>query len=231
VVNDFRKEDDAQGGEGAPLVPVGDRLLFGNYDACLNLGGFANISYEDKVNQRIAYDVCPANMVLNWIAGLLGLDCDHNGSIARQGLVNTGLLNALNNLNYYSIHPPKSLGREWFLDSFLPEIDKENLPISDRMATLVEHIAIQISSAINSSGIDSVLATGGGALNQTLVERIQNHAEARIHIPDDLLVQFKEALVFALLGLLRMLGDINCLASVTGGKNDLSAGIIHKNRQ
>ncbi|MCK5137040.1 MAG: anhydro-N-acetylmuramic acid kinase [Bacteroidales bacterium] len=231
VVNDFRKEDVAQGGEGAPLVPVGDRLLFGNYDACLNLGGFANISYEDKFNQRIAYDVCPANMALNRIAGLMGLDYDHNGSIARQGHVHTGLLNTLNNLDYYSTHPPKSLGREWFLDTFLPEIDKENLPISDRMATLVEHIAIQISSAINSSGIDSVLASGGGALNQMLMERLQNHAEARIRIPDDLLVQFKEALVFALLGLLRMLGDINCLASATGGKSDLSAGIIHENKK
>ncbi len=228
VVNDFRREDVEQGGQGAPLVPVGDRLLFGSYDACLNLGGFSNISYDDKMNNRIAYDVGPANMALNWIAGLRGLDFDKGGSIARQGHVDENLLNILDNLEYYKVHPPKSLGREWFLETFLPEIKQVDLDVADRMASVVEHIARQIARSLEAVNIESVLVTGGGALNQKLMERLEYHTKTRIHIPDELLIQFKEALVFALLGLLRMLGEINCLASVTGSKTDLSTGTIHR---
>ncbi len=228
VVNDFRSEDVAQGGQGAPLVPVGDRLLFGNYDACLNLGGFANISYEDERGQRIAYDLCPANMALNWIAALEGMAFDKGGEMARQGSVNSQLLKELNQLEYYSCTPPKSLGREWFLEYMLPLLERKNLSTRDLMATTVEHVAIQITKSINSYGIKTILVTGGGALNHSLIERFNYHSSAHFEIPDMQLIQFKEALVFAFLGVLRIRGEINCLSSVTGGKKDLSSGTIHR---
>ena len=228
VVNDFRSADVAQGGQGAPLVPVGDQLLFGDYDACLNLGGIANISYENLDAQQIAYDLCPANMALNWIAALDGHEFDKGGTMAKQGRVNFRLLQVLNNLEFYSSKPPKSLGREWFLSTFLPMIEKETGSAVDLMATVVEHIALQIAMGINKSGIKSVLVTGGGALNITLMERIKHHVSAKIEIPETNLIQFKEAIIFGFLGLLRMRGEINCLASATGGKQDLSTGTIYK---
>ena len=229
VINDFRSEDVTQGGQGAPLVPVGDRLLFSSFEGCLNLGGFGNISFENEGNRRIAYDLCPVNMALNWIAGLEGLEFDQDGRMARQGEVYATILESLNSLSFYNMAAPKSLGREWFLGEFLPIIKSSEVSTSDLMATVVEHIAIQIAGGINRAGIGSVLVTGGGALNQTLIERIGVYTSAQIEIPDLQLVHFKEALVFALLGLLRWREEINVLASVTGGKKDLSAGTIHKN--
>jgi len=228
VVNDFRSADVAQEGQGAPLVPVGDSLLFSNYDACINLGGFANISYDDGSGLRRAFDLCPANMALNWIAGLKGLAFDEGGSIAKRGQVDTKLLRKLNNLEYYAMEPPKSLGREWFLERFRPELELTRLETSNLMATVVEHIAVQIASGINDNYINSVLFTGGGVQNQTLLERIRNHTKAHLEIPDLELVQFKEALIFAFLGLLRIQGKINCLASATGGKQDLSTGTVYR---
>ncbi len=228
VVNDFRNEDVAQGGQGAPLVPLGDRLLFSEYDGCLNLGGFANISCENIEGERIAYDLCPANMALNWAASLEGLAFDHSGQMARKGLVNPELLLQLNLLEFYAMQAPKSLGREWFLNQFLPLIQQSELSTVDLMASLVEHIAQQIARGINQEGIGSLLVTGGGALNQTLIERIKNQTNASLAIPEDLLIHYKEALIFALLGVLKIRGEINCLASVTGGRSDLSAGRIHK---
>jgi anhydro-N-acetylmuramic acid kinase len=227
VVNDFRREDVDQGGEGAPLVPVGDRLLFGDCDACLNLGGFANISFENENRQRIAFDICPVNLALNWVAGLIGKEYDHNGEIARTGLVNKPLLEALNSIEFYGTDPPKSLGKEWFLDAFLPIISNAGLPENDLMATVAEHISIQIASAAQDAGIGEILTTGGGTLNQFLLERLIHHTPARIVVPDQVLIQFKEAMVFAFLGLLKALGEVNCYASVTGGNNDISTGIIH----
>lgn len=228
VVNDFRSADVAQGGQGAPLVPVGDRLLFGEYGACLNIGGIANISFEVPHTGRIAYDLCPANMLLNWIAGLKALPMDEGGAMARAGRVDQNLLDALNGMDFFRIPPPKSLGREWFLEHLLPLIGSSGLGENDLMATAAEHIAIQIAGGIRASKAEKVLVTGGGALNSRLIERISVHAPDRLVIPDPVLVKYKEALIFALLGLLRILGEVNCLSSVTGGKQDLSAGIIHR---
>lgn len=227
VVNDFRREDVAQGGQGAPLVPMGDRLLFGEFEGCLNLGGFANISFEDENEKRRAYDIGPANMALNWIAGLEGLEYDRDGNLARSGDISKNLLETLNKLDYYRQSPPKSLGREWFMETFLPHLQTREIPTADLMATVAEHIAIQIAKEIHSAGISSVLLTGGGALNLYLLERLKYHTKADIVIPDTELIQFKEAVIFAFLGLLKMRGEINCLASVTGGREDLSAGTIH----
>jgi anhydro-N-acetylmuramic acid kinase len=227
VINDFRKEDVAQGGQGAPLVPIGDRLLFSGYDGCLNLGGIANISYDNSDGNRIAYDLCPANMALNNVAAREGLDYDLNGEIARSGSVHHQLLQQLNGLQYYSYEAPKSLGREWFLEQFLPLMQKSGLPSSDLMSTVVEHIAQQIARGINSAGIGKVLVTGGGAMNRTLVDRLKHYSVASLVTPGKQLINFKEALIFALLGVLKIRGEINCLASVTGGREDISAGTIH----
>lgn len=227
VINDFRSEDVAQGGQGAPLVPLGDRMLFNKYEGCLNLGGFANISCENSQGERIAYDLCPANMALNSVAALEGLDFDRDGEMARKGLVRSGLLETLNQLGYYASSAPKSLGREWFLDQFLPLMQQSGLSTIDLMSTVMEHIAQQISRGINDAGIRSLLITGGGALNQTLVERLKNYTNASLVIPEERLIHYKEALIFALLGLLRVRGEINCMASVTGGNKDISAGTIH----
>ncbi len=227
VVNDFRREDVAQGGQGAPLVPVGDSLLFGSYEGCLNLGGFANISYEDIEGKRIAFDIGPANMALNWIAGLKGYEFDRDGKMASQGKVSESLFKAFNQMNYYSDSAPKSLGREWFIDSFLPLLKQQTLSIEDLMATTAEHIAKQIARGINDAQLKNILVTGGGALNLNLIERLKHHTNSDIYIPDADLIHYKEALVFAFLGLLKMRKEINCLSSVTGGKNDLSVGVIH----
>jgi anhydro-N-acetylmuramic acid kinase len=228
VINDFRSEDVSQGGQGAPLVPIGDRMLFNKYEGCLNLGGFANISCENAQGERIAYDLCPANMALNSVAALEGLTFDKDGQMARKGNVHNTLLEKLNLLEYYASNPPKSLGREWFLEQFLPWMQQSGLSITDLMSTVLEHIALQISRGINSAGIGSLLITGGGALNQTLIKRLRHHTTASLVIPEERLIHYKEALIFALLGLLRIRGEINCLASVTGGKQDISAGTIHK---
>jgi anhydro-N-acetylmuramic acid kinase len=228
VINDFRSEDVAQGGQGAPLVPIGDHLLFGEYQACLNLGGFANISFDYSHGERIAYDLCPANMALNWVASLAGFSYDHDGALARQGKINSELLSSLNQLDFYAAHPPKSLGREWFLELFLPLMKTSGLSTSDLMATVAEHIAIQISAGVNAAGIESLLVTGGGALNLYLIERLKHYIKASLVIPDSKIIHYKEALIFALLGLLKIRNEVNCLASVTGGKEDISAGIIHK---
>jgi len=228
VINNFRSEDVAQGGQGAPLVPLGDRLLFKQYEGCLNLGGFANISFVDSNGTLLAYDLCPANMALNSVAALEGLDYDMNGEMARKGHVDEEVLDQLNRLDYYAVDPPKSLGREWFLDQFHPLTIRSGLNNFDLMSTVLEHIAQQISMGINRTGIGSILVTGGGALNQTLIERLQHYTRASMVIPEKRLIHFKEALIFALLGVLKIRGEINCLASVTGGRKDISAGTIHR---
>lgn len=228
VINDFRSEDVAQGGQGAPLVPLGDRLLFKAYDACLNLGGFANISFDNKHGTRIAYDLCPANMALNWVAALEGKAYDRNGALAKKGRVFPALIESLNQLEFYKNQPPKSLGREWFLEHFLPLVQQSDLDTTDLMATVLEHIVFQISTGINKAGIQSLLITGGGALNQTLIKRLKHCTTASLVIPELQLIHYKEALIFALLGLLKIRGETNCLASVTGGKEDISAGTIHE---
>ncbi|MEZ5072599.1 MAG: anhydro-N-acetylmuramic acid kinase [Bacteroidales bacterium] len=226
VVHDFRSADVAQGGQGAPLVPIGDKLLFAGYYVCLNLGGFANISYDGPAGDRLAYDTGPANMPLNWVAQQAGMEYDEGGRLARQGKPDPELLNRLNDLAYYHLPPPKSLGREWFLDQMLPLIESWTGTREDLLATLTEHVAGHVARGIRTAGASSVLATGGGAFNTYLMDRIREETGLRIDLPDPLLIRFKEALVFAFLGVLRIRGEINCLKSVTGGRTDLSAGVL-----
>lgn len=228
VVNDFRLQDIAKGGQGAPLVPIGDRDLFNEYDFCLNLGGIANVSLDLK-GVRIACDISPCNMALNTVASWINIEYDNKGMLASKGAVHSDLLERLNALDYYNLAPPKSLGKEWFVRKFLPEIRKTEITIENALRTINEHIADQISSFINNySGTEcSVLVTGGGVYNTFLVDLIRNKCTAKLFIPDDNLIKFKEAIVFAYLGLLKVKNRVNILASVTGASSDTSAGIIN----
>jgi len=225
VVCDFRVQDVALGGQGAPLVPIGDQLLFSQYDYCLNLGGFANLSsvLNDK---RIAYDICPVNVVLNNYAQILGSEYDKDGAFAKAGKSHAPLLKELNSLNFYSELPPKSLGIEWVHQYIFPIIDKYSVSPEVVLSTFTEHIGIQLATQFQEG--ESVLVTGGGAFNKYLLECILTHKNVNIILPENSLVEFKEALIFALLGVLRLEGEINVLASVTGATNDHCAGLIYE---
>lgn len=229
VICDFRSLDVAYKGQGAPLVPIGDTMLFPEYDACLNIGGFANISYN-KNNKRLAFDICPANIVLNHFAKNKGFDYDKDGEIAKSGIYNNNLADSLNNLAFYSFPPPKSLGKEWFESEFLPIIQKQEISTEDILRTLTEHIAIQIASEINLSSAKKVLVTGGGAYNACLVEKIKSKSNATIEIPSDEVINYKEALIFAFLGVLRERNENNCLKSVTGAIADNCGGAIYNGK-
>ena len=225
VVCDFRVQDVEFGGQGAPLVPIGDQLLFSEYDFCLNLGGFANVS-TDIDNVRIAYDICPVNIVLNYYTKQMGFDYDDEGRIASTGEINNKLLDKLNELNFYKQDFPKSLGYEWVKNIIIPQIDAFNLPVKDILRTFVEHIAIQISNEINTKESVSVLITGGGVFNSFLIKQIQSYTNNKLVIPSKEIIEYKEALIFGFLGVLRLREDVNCLRNVTGAKKDHSSGKI-----
>jgi anhydro-N-acetylmuramic acid kinase len=225
VVCDFRVQDVLLGGQGAPLVPIGDKLLFSEYDYCLNLGGFSNISFEDH-SKRVAFDISPVNTVMNLYANKLDFAYDDKGNLASTGNLNYDLLNELNELSFYRLSFPKSLGIEFVNSTILPLLSKYNISVLDVLRTFVEHIAIQISNVISKKNV-SILITGGGAYNDFLIERMQNYLpKVKIIIPDKIILEFKEALVFALLGVLKFRNEINTLSSVTGAKVDHSSGNI-----
>ncbi|QOI96324.1 MAG: anhydro-N-acetylmuramic acid kinase [Flammeovirgaceae bacterium] len=227
VVFDFRSLDVARGGQGAPLVPVGDHLLFNEYDVCLNLGGIANCSMIHH-NKRIAFDICYVNMALNYLAEQAGKWYDKQGAMAAAGKVDRILLKKLT-AGYATMRKTRpSLGREFFEDKIVPVIQQADLSVSDKLATAVESIAIEINHALTGKKRPTVLCTGGGALNSYLMYRLLDRAEDRITfiIPDESVVKFKEALVFGLLGVLRVRSEINCLKSVTGAATDSSSGLL-----
>jgi len=223
VVCDFRTQDVKLGGQGAPLVPVGDMLLFSEYDACVNLGGFANISFE-LISERIAFDICPVNIVLNYYTRNIGLEYDDEGNLANRGCVNKTLLKELESLPFYYQDPPKSLGLEWVEENVFPIIDAYQLTINDVLRTFVEHIVLQILHVI--SGKEKVLFTGGGVYNSFLMNELKERSTSKIIIPNKNLIEYKEALIFALLGLLKIRNQDNCLKSVTGASKNHSSGEI-----
>jgi len=225
TICDFRVQDVALGGQGAPLVPIGDELLFYNYDYCLNLGGFSNISFNKK-KLRIAYDICPVNIVLNHYVASLNIEFDNKGIIASSGNINNNLLEELNSLPFYNDSKPKSLGYEFVVKCIFPLIDKYSLNLKDILRTFVEHIAIQITKKMDADSSKKMLISGGGAYNNFLIERIRFHTKTSIIIPNNLIINYKEALVFALLGLLKVEGKNNCLKSVTGARKDHSSGVV-----
>lgn len=225
VVCDFRVQDVALGGQGAPLVPIGDRTLFSNFDYCLNLGGFSNISFEEN-NERLAFDISPVNTVLNYYAKQLGFDYDDQGKLSREGNLNPDLLQELNDLDFYHKKYPKSLGFEFVKEIILPITKKYPIPAKDQLNTFSEHIAMQIALSLPAKE-GTLLITGGGAYNTFLIERIQFYLKKiKIVIPENKTIEFKEALIFALLGVLRLRNEINVLASVTGAAKNHSSGVI-----
>lgn len=224
VVCDFRVQDVALGGQGAPLVPIGDRLLFESYEYCLNLGGFANISTESD-GQRLAYDICPVNIVLNHYVQLLGKEYDDSGALAATGILHEELLSALNKLEFYKENAPKSLGLEWVKEHIFPLIDQFQLPIKDILRTFVEHVAFQLGEQLKEIP-SKVLITGGGAYHDFLIDRLKKYTSVTIVIPSNEIIEFKEALVFGFLGVLKIRDEINVLASVTGASKNHSSGKI-----
>ena len=271
TVSDFRRLDVALGGQGAPLVPIGDELLFADYRYCLNLGGFANISFRES-GKRVAFDICPVNIVLNILARHLGMEYDRGGTVAASGKVDAELLERLESLDFYSKTGPRSLGKEWVDEVFMPVVEASDAPVEGKLRTVCEHVAMRIaavttnadarpgppeefmsagkipaagdddphpsvrstepdhterSSGAGATGLSSLLVTGGGARNGFLMKLISRKAApVGTVIPDGHIIDFKEAIVFAFLGVLRLRNEVNCLASVTGAHRDNSGGII-----
>ncbi|NQX82493.1 MAG: anhydro-N-acetylmuramic acid kinase [Flavobacteriaceae bacterium] len=225
VICDFRSPDIALGGQGAPLVPIGDSLLYFDYDACLNIGGFANISYL-KEGKRIAYDIVPVNTVLNFFSEKKGFKYDDRGEIAKSGCFNKALYENLNSLAYYN-DKPSSLGLEYVISSVLPCIVGYDISIEDIMNTYIHHIVFQMSKIDVFKGGNDVLITGGGVFNDFLIDILKEKTKCKIIIPNDEIVNFKEAIVFGLLAYLKDKGENNCLASVTGASRDHSSGVVY----
>ena len=223
VVCDFRTQDVALGGQGAPLVPIGDELLFGEYDYCLNLGGFANVSYKEE-EKRIAFDICPVNIVLNTYAQQLGVDYDDKGRLASEGKFLLQLGEELESLNFYKKKPPKSLGLEWVQKEIFPRLESSKRNPKDLLRTFTMHAGRRIAKVFPKNA--KVLVTGGGVFNDYLLQRMKYHKKIDFIIPDKKLVEFKEALIFAFLGVLKVDNQVNCLSSVTGAKRDHSSGQI-----
>lgn len=222
IIYDFRSQDVIMGGNGAPLVPIGDELLFSHYDACLNLGGFSNISL--KVNkERIAFDICPVNIVLNHYAQMLGEKFDYNGELAKSGSINDDVLTKLNNLDFYKQSYPKSLGYEWVKDQISPLLN--DIPVNI-LATFTEHILHQLENSINKFSIKNLLITGGGAHNKFLIKSLKSRVSFNITIPDSQTIEFKEALIFGFMGVLKFIGENNVISSATGSREDHSSGLI-----
>lgn len=226
-ISDFRSSDVCNGGQGAPLVPIGDKLLFPEYDICINLGGIANLSFDNALEERIAYDIGPCNMLLNHLAGLIGKEFDKNGEIGNSGNLITTLLNQLNDLEYYKLSNPKSLGREWFEQIVLPLILQYQSPVEDKLRTAYEHIAQQIALSTNAIDGIKILITGGGAKNKFLVDLIKQKSTKSVVIPDTQTIDFKEALIFAFLGVLYIERQHGALASVTGAKTSSICGCLY----
>jgi len=230
VVCDFRTNDVALGGQGAPLVPIGDQLLFNKYNFCLNLGGISNISFESD-GIRIAYDIGLANMILNYITQKIDLPFDKGGKRARKGKINQEMLDQLNSLQYYKLPFPKSTGFEWFVEKVVPIVEKTNDCIENLLHTSIHHIceqvAIQVRAVINKKN-STIFVSGGGALNKFLLETLKEKIGMNIEIilPSLLLVEFKEALVFALMGVLRLENEVNVISSVTGAIKDSVNGVV-----
>lgn len=235
VVCDFRTTDVALGGQGTPIVPIGDKLLFTDFTFCLNIGGIANISGKSAEN-IVAFDVCAANQVLNHLAGLLGKEFDANGTIAQSGNVDKELLAQLNALDFYSRPYPKSLDNSFSREMVLPILALSDISTEDKLRTYTEHIAVQVGAHIkrivkaekmNADTEYKMLVTGGGAFNAFLLERINAQTKILVQVPGEELIKFKEALVIALMGVLRRRNEINVLSSVTGAIKDSIGGAVY----
>lgn len=228
VINDFRNKDIAVGGQGAPLVPIGDKLLFSNEaDAFLNLGGFCNITFKNSLCEWKAFDISPCNLPLNKLSEKLGQNYDEGGRVAKSGNLISEMLNQMNALPYYQDGYPKSLGTEWLESKFMPLVDM-NLPTEDNLRTIVEHLAIQIAEVIQTNDLEKVFVTGGGVFNVFLLKRIESLIEKELIIPAKEIIEYKEALIFAFLGALYLKGDPSNVPSATGARKEITLGVFYE---
>lgn len=235
VVSDLRSLDVALGGQGAPIVPIGEKLLLSEYQLFLNIGGIANISFNSP-DQYIAYDICPANRVLNMLAAELGKEYDEDGALAASGKADMKLLDKLNALEYYSRPAPKSLANDFGTDQIYPMITQSTLNIEDSIRTYTEHIVTQIKRSVlgfygenNQSPGQQLLVTGGGAFNKFLIQRLNDELATlniQVVVPDSGLVKFKEAMIMAFIAVLRWRQEFNVLSSVTGASRSSIGGAL-----
>lgn len=223
TICDFRSLDVALGGQGAPLVPIGDRDLFGDNEACLNLGGIANISFS-KNNQTLAFDICMFNLVLNYITKKINLEYDAFGQLASIGKINLNLLKDLLNIQTHF----KSLGREFFENEFLPILEGIELSTNDKLASCVEYMVIKITTTIHENNLKSILITGGGAYNTFFVHQLRKRFDGIVNVPSADIIEFKEAIIFAYLGYLRIHEEVNTLKSVTKSSRDSIGACVYK---
>ena len=228
IVFDFRSLDVALGGEGAPLVPIGDQFLFSDFDICLNLGGIANLSMGMNGKRR-AFDICFCNMALNYLSAKTGKDFDKNGLMASKGSINQKLLNSFEKIYGVNRMKKPSLGREGFEEVFQALLDNESIPLNDRLRTACESIALEMVRSLPYPNRKlKLLATGGGALNNFLIELIKSKlpSKTEVIVPSKTIINFKEASVFAFLGVLRLRNEINVLKSVTGASHNSCSGVL-----
>jgi anhydro-N-acetylmuramic acid kinase len=225
TVADFRTLDVALGGQGAPLVPIGDQLLFSEYGVCLNLGGFANLSVEEN-GQRMAYDISAFNYVLNYLSKQKGFDFDRDGNMGKKGHADQNLVTLLDKLSFYKLTPPKSLAREWVEKEIYPLLKRFPLSVEDLLSSYYEHISSQIAKEIDALNKSSVLITGGGAYNSYFIDLLKAKSKTPVFIPVKQVIDFKEAIIFAFLGVLRLSEQINTLKSATGATQDSIGGAV-----
>jgi len=230
TITDLRSVDVALGGQGAPIIPIGEYHLWSDYNLFLNIGGIANVSLKGEGTDYIAYDICPANRVLNLLASKKDLKYDKGGLIAKSGSLNEQLFNQLNQLDYYKQSYPKSLNNSFGTEQVMNIIDGYSISLEDKLNTYTEHIAYQISNNINQlvETPSNLLVTGGGAYNTYLIDRIKYYLNKQIilTIPDATTVEYKEAIIMAFIAVLRVLNKPNVLASVTGAKRNSINGCI-----
>jgi anhydro-N-acetylmuramic acid kinase len=250
VVSDLRSMDIAFGGQGAPIVPLGEKLLFPNYHYFLNIGGIANVSINSKPTyltdrqannedspltskEIIAFDICAANRVLNMLSAEKNLSYDEDGKLGAAGTIHEELLEKLNALDFYKQPPPKSLANSFGTDIIFPLIKNFNLSIEDSLRTYVEHISMQVKNVLESefsnTVVQKLMITGGGAFNKFLIHEISKRLEEinfEIYIPEDDVIMYKEALIMALLGVLRWREQYTVLASVTGASRNSIGGAL-----
>ncbi len=227
TVCDFRSLDVALHGQGAPLVPIGDALLFSEYESCLNLGGIANISFA-KQDKRLAFDICFVNMALNYLANQVEKNYDANGELASVGVINEHINTALMNDTFFAENGARSLGREQFEKFVQAILEVAGVSIEDKLASVVNYAAKKIAKVLNEQALKTCLVTGGGAHNSFLIEQLKMQAQqTHFTIPDKKIIDFKEALIFAFLGYLRVHKKINTLKTVTGARLDSVGGAVY----
>ena len=226
TVSNFRTKDILYGGQGAPLVPIGDLLLFRDFDYCLNLGGIANISIKE--DERITgFDICPANQLLNHLSRQVWHDYDDGGRMAEKGKLLPSLYNTLNAIPFYQKRAPKSLGNADVRVDFIRLIDLFDASVEDKLHTTVRHIVHQIKAITGNEMNKEGLITGGGAHNSYLVDLLKTESNMNWIVPDKQIIDFKEAMVFAFMGVLKLRNEINCLSSVTGASRDTASGDVY----